>query len=270
LSACYRRSGGKLSCLTCHDLHQEPGPAAAPGYFRSRCFSCHTDESCTLPLATRAKQGDNCIACHMPKRDVQQIAHSALTNHRIPREKDAGPATLDPPDADVPDLPGLLLLDPNKDRGPLPLVTKLSAYGELSGRSPALLTRYLSLLDEAAKTAPNDPVVLAALGRRSLVEKRPDALDFLTRAAGAAPNEPTLVDYSEALDLAQRMEESAAALERAGALFPYSKEIRKRLILHYIQLKRYGEARAAMIRYVDDFPEDDFMRGLLTRVSQGS
>jgi Tetratricopeptide repeat len=79
-----------------------------------------------------------------------------------------------------------------------------------------------------------------------------------------------LVDYSEALDLAQRMEESAAALERAGALFPYSKEIRKRLILHYIQLKRYGEARAAMIRYVDDFPEDDFMRGLLTRVSQGS
>ncbi len=270
LSACYRKSGGKLSCLTCHDPHEQPGPAAAPAYFRSRCFSCHTDQSCTFPLPAREKQRDNCIACHMPKRDIQQIAHSALTNHRIPRENGAPPATLDLPDANVPDLPGLLLLDGNNKSGSLPLVTRLSIYGELGERSPALLARYLSLLDEAAKTAPNDPVVLAALGRRSLMENRPDALDLLTRATSAAdPTAPTLIDYSEALDHANRMEESAAVLERAATLFPYSKEIRKRLILHYIQLKQYGEARSAMTSYVDAFPEDDFMRGLLSRVSHG-
>ncbi|MGA8599707.1 MAG: tetratricopeptide repeat protein [Bryobacteraceae bacterium] len=270
LSACYRKSGGKLSCLTCHDPHQQPGPAAAPAYFRSRCFLCHTDQSCSLPLATRAKQGNKCAECHMPKRDVQQIAHSALTNHRIPRKRGAGPATLDLPEANVPDLPGLLLLDSNKNGALLPLVTRLSIYGELGERSPVLLARYLSLLEEAAKTAPNDPIVLAALGRRSLMENRPDALEFLTRAAAAAdPTAPTLIDFSQALDGANRMEESAAILERAAALFPYSKEIRKRLILHYIQLKRYREARSAMTRYVHDFPEDDFMRGLLTRVSQG-
>jgi predicted CXXCH cytochrome family protein len=44
LSACYRKSGGKLSCLTCHDPHQQPGPAAAPAYFRERCVSCHTED----------------------------------------------------------------------------------------------------------------------------------------------------------------------------------------------------------------------------------
>lgn len=271
LSACYRKSGGKLSCLTCHDPHQQPVPAGARAYFRSRCFSCHTDQSCTLPLPSRAKQGDNCIACHMPKRNVQQIAHSALTNHRIPREKDAAPTTLDLPDGVSSDLPGLLLLDPKRDGGSLPLVTTLAIYGELSGRSPALLARYLSLLDEAARIAPNDPAVMAAAGRRSLVENRPDAIDILERAAAtAAPTASTFIDYSEALDRAQRIGESAAALERASTLFPYSKEIRKRLILHYIQLKRYEEARSAMTRYVDDFPEDDFMRGLLKRVSQGS
>ena len=85
-SRCFREGAGKLSCLTCHDPHVQPAPEQAADYFRPKCLTCHTDQSCRLPLATRMAQTppDNCIGCHMQKRRVTQISHSALTNHRIP------------------------------------------------------------------------------------------------------------------------------------------------------------------------------------------
>ena len=42
------------------------------------------------------------------------------------------------------------------------------------------------------------------------------------------------------------------------------------LTLRYINLKRYAEATTSMKRYVERFPEDDLMRGLLKQVSPGS
>src|SRR5947209_15630053 len=85
LSKCYRASEGKMTCITCHDPHVQPQAGEAPEYFRAKCLTCHTEKSCTAPLAERARQdpADNCIACHMPKRDVKVISHSVLTNHRI-------------------------------------------------------------------------------------------------------------------------------------------------------------------------------------------
>jgi len=37
LSKCYRSSGGRLSCITCHDPHVEPAKEGAPGFFNKRC-----------------------------------------------------------------------------------------------------------------------------------------------------------------------------------------------------------------------------------------
>ena len=53
LSKCYRASGGRLSCITCHDPHLEPAKGEVPAFFNKRCMSCHTDESCTLPRKAR-------------------------------------------------------------------------------------------------------------------------------------------------------------------------------------------------------------------------
>ena len=254
LSACYRASNGKLGCLTCHNPHQRPDLAS----FRKACLSCHVD--CKLDRTARQVSGDNCAGCHMPKRPVGVISHSALTNHRIPVRPGTAAA---PSFRSSPDMPGLRLVDGNESTR-LPLVTQLSAYGELLTRAPGLNERYRVLLKEASQKAPQDPVVLAALAHQAFLEKRPDAADLLRKAIdGGAPG---LVLH---LDLVRTLEDPVAALEKAGQLFPFSQEVRKRLALGYIRQKEYLKAQSTIERYVADFPEDEFMRDLLRKIPKG-
>src|SRR5581483_7673756 len=50
-----------------------------------RCLTCHGSKGCSLPAAERKAKADNCAACHMPKAGSANIAHAAVTDHRIPR-----------------------------------------------------------------------------------------------------------------------------------------------------------------------------------------
>ncbi len=271
LSKCFRASAGKLSCLTCHDPHQHADAASAPSYYRARCLACHgpSQKGCSLSPAIRAAQQppDNCISCHMPKRDIQMISHSALTNHRIPRRLDDAPR-LDLPDSLTADLPGLLLLDATAHELSLPLVTRLQVYGELSAKVPELLGAYQQLLSEASQKLPDDPLVLSALGRRSFLRGEPAAIEFMQRAVDTGtPGPTTYLDLGEALDRVGRLADSAGVLERGVAIYPYSMDLRKRLVLAYIRQKQYREARNGLETYVRDFPQDSFMRGLLEKAA---
>jgi hypothetical protein len=272
MSRCYQATTGKLSCLTCHDPHEQPEKAKAATYFRAKCLGCHNGSSCKLSLRARRQTTppDDCIGCHMPKRDVAQISHSALTNHRIPARPGASASITEPsPDLPATDLPGLLLLNSQPGEPALPLVTRLAAYGELMTRAPELQSKYLELLEQARRFLPEDPLVLAALGRQALGENRPEALEWLLRAEEKGPpGVLTYIDLNEALSRTGRTEDAVAALERGEAVFPYSQVIRKHLILAFIRQKQYPKARQAMDRYIQDFPEDSFMRGLLRQVAQ--
>ena len=134
LSKCYRSSAGRMSCLTCHDPHAQPGSDAA-SYYRKRCLGCHTETSCSLPLVARRRKAppDDCAGCHMPKQSLTLISHSALTNHRIvayegePYPEEAFHQT-------SPELPDLVHVNavPGEGKALSPLVL-LQAYGELMG-----------------------------------------------------------------------------------------------------------------------------------------
>jgi hypothetical protein len=265
-SRCFRESAGKLSCTTCHDPHVQPAASEAAGYFRSKCLQCHSVQSCRAPLAVRQASypPDNCISCHMPKRSVKEVSHSALTNHRIPA-RDGEPV----PDIRQAEAEKLVVVNQPPGRPvAIPDVTLLRAYGELAGRDPEYQNLYANLLDRLSKTAPNKPVVQEALGHKALSESNYD--DAVIHLTAALPLDEAIVyaDLSAALLHLGREGEAVDYLKKAAEIEPFNAVTQKTLILSYIHLKRYTEAQEAMMRYVNRFPEDAFMRNLLERVDR--
>ena len=278
LSRCFRESGERLSCLTCHNPHAVPAQEKAAAYYRSKCLACHRQNSCKLPAAQRVRVADDCVSCHMPKREVAAISHAALTNHRIvSRPGEALPAVAF--EQTAPDLGDLIYLNrpaPNglsKDTR-VPELTLLRAYGELMEKQPEYQQRYLDLLERLGRSQPDSPLVQAALGRRILRAGDPAAndaaIEHLTKAVDLGFSGATVYeDLAEALSRAGRLAEAVKTLERGIDLSPYSSVLYKSLALRYITLKRYSEARKTMVRYMELFPQDDFMRGLLEKVTVG-
>lgn len=271
MSRCFHDSNGQLRCITCHLVHQRPTEENKAAFYRERCFTCHTNDSCTLPLASRMKQApaNDCIGCHMPRKATAGIPHSNDTNHRIVRR--AGQPypdyVFDEPSSD---LPGLVCI--NRRGGdasrPIPAVTKLLAYAEISQEQPGLSRYYYELLDQLMKSAPDDPTVLCGLGRKALTEKdNAKAVEYLTQAMQKGGDyATTYADLGEALAQMGRVQESARILEEGAALWPFSRDIQKSLVLRYLTLKQLPKAHETMERYVALFPEDTFMQGALAKV----
>jgi hypothetical protein len=73
-SACFRKSKGRLSCLTCHSPHATLERKLAS--YDAACRSCHAAPAHTKTIAGRA-----CVECHMP--EVKPRLNLAFSNHRI-------------------------------------------------------------------------------------------------------------------------------------------------------------------------------------------
>ncbi len=74
-SACKKASGDRLWCGSCHDPHRAPAEAEKAGFYRAKCLECHQAAECS--------RGPDCAGCHMPKRPVRDVQHSAYTDHAI-------------------------------------------------------------------------------------------------------------------------------------------------------------------------------------------
>ena len=266
LSKCYRASGARLSCLSCHDPHAMPVKRSAAQYYEAKCLTCHTPASCTLPAKDRAKETDGCVGCHMPKADVGFISHSALTNHRIVRR----PGAPLPPIAyqqTTADLPDLIYLNRSGSKGVAPIVL-FQAYGELMGRAPQYREKYVKLLDALAASPVNDPLLEAALGRRALLnpgsEANRQAIEHLSKALKLGFTGPSAFeDLANALSKEQRLGDAIHVLQQGIELSPYAPRLRKFLMVQYINSGQYDLAKSEMQRYLELFPEDTFVRDLL-------
>ncbi len=270
LSKCYRASKGGLNCITCHDPHIEPSSEEASAHFNSKCLTCHTAQSCKLPLHVRqqSRPADNCIGCHMPRRDIGVISHSSATNHRIVARPNEPFPEITFQQA-LPSLPDLIHLNPapGKTDAPPPLLTLLKAYGELAENRPEYVAPYLKVLDQLEQTQPENALVQAALGRREMKKGNFQvAFDHLQKALKAGPPQAsTYADLSEAMAKLNRAEDSLPLLEKAISMDPFDPVMQQTLVVRLIQLKQYSGAETALKHYLEVFPQDTFMRQMLAR-----
>jgi cytochrome c554/c'-like protein len=84
-SKCYDAADQRISCIACHNPHQEVVRGATN--YDARCAACHTGKQKTCPVAKQ-----NCADCHMPKTELPG-AHRQFTDHqiRIVRSNEAYP-----------------------------------------------------------------------------------------------------------------------------------------------------------------------------------
>lgn len=268
LSKCYRASKGRLGCISCHDPHVQPAEPDAPAYYNGKCMVCHSTRSCRLPMAARVSTTptDNCIGCHMPKRDIHVISHSSATNHRIvaTAEEPFPDATFHMTGTALPDLIHLNAT-PGHDEDRPPLLTLLQAYGELATKNPQYVERYLDVLRQLEKSTPDSALVQASAGRRDL--KNGDlasAASHLQRSLELDPRQATsCADFSEVLARQGRNEESIAWLDKSIDLDPFNPFTQRSLIGELVHEKNFARVRAALERYVRTFPQDEYVRRML-------
>lgn len=90
MSRCYKESGGKIECLTCHNPHVTVYDEQRPDdYYRLKCLSCHEEVDCTAADAARRATlpaADDCRQCHMRKAEPDDQRFTEFTDHWIRRD----------------------------------------------------------------------------------------------------------------------------------------------------------------------------------------
>jgi len=269
-SKCYRATGGRLNCGSCHDGHSTPTAAEAPEFYRGKCLSCHRLTSCreTAAKLQTTSPADNCASCHMPKHVAPRFVMLGTrgTSHRIVKhETDPVPPEVVREQSPDPNT-GLILVNKKENSDPsaiAPLVL-LQAYQGVLARSPQrtdLVKRYDVLLDQLSKSEPDSLVVLSALAKREL-EKRSQAanaagMGYLSRAVERGSNNPQ--DYMLLAELQFRSgqkQEAIGVLKTAISKFPFIPTAYENLSFCYLSNGEDEHARETVKAGLAVFPED--------------
>jgi Cytochrome c554 and c-prime len=264
LSRCYRGSGKKFGCQTCHDPHVQPSAQQASSYFRAKCMQCHTEKSCTLDLHQRLAQdpGDNCITCHMQKQPALTVSHSTLTDHRIRRT----------PDEPYPEiafresLPGTGFIHVNAVPGKddrVPAVSLLQAYRKELVRSHLeYKDYYFSLLDQLSKANSQNPFVLSAIAQKASSDGDLNkAIAFASQVVDRGSTSTfdyLLLDRLQAR--AGNLAASIATLEHGMSIAPYDRLLYESLAVRQLSNGNISEGLATLQRGLELFPEDQVLR----------
>jgi hypothetical protein len=276
LSKCYR-SSGTMTCITCHDPHVQPSKADAPRYYKTKCLACHTLNSCTAAAVLRqaTTPPDDCIACHMPKRDVLRISHSALTNHRIvtTREEPFPDAAFQMTTPVLPDLVHLSAAT-GDDTAPSPLML-LEAYRQVLLTHPEYRASYWALAMRLANSEPNNISVLEALADSAMHQGDEDGMNVAIRDLELARNlgSKTAADYEQLAGLliatGQRTE-AIKVLRQGIDLIPDDEQMYRMLASTYLFLGEQRDGCALLANALRTFPQDEPLRALMIQCDQSN
>ena len=252
-SMCSRRSGSKLWCGTCHNPHGATTNRSSE--IKAICNGCHPSLS-----KTRHAHVTECTSCHMPQRAPSDVAHAALTDHRILAKPEVtGADTLASPqelqawhapagDFEQRDL-GLAYFEAGSNSGD-------QVFAEVASKILESLP---------AKQRESDAVVSAALGEINLSRRR-------GAEAAALFRRTTELDATSgrfAMLLGLSLEESADAegaireLRRASELDPSLERAYLEVSALYHKQGKSSEAKEAIDEYLQWNPQS--VLGRLTR-----
>jgi hypothetical protein len=255
-SRCYAESAGALGCISCHDPHRRPPPDERVAHYRTSCLACHEARGCRLPEPDRrARQADDsCVECHMPRRGTKDIAHTAMTDHRILRSETAGTAeaTADlqargaGADAVV-RFPSSRRAGPSGAEADRDLgIALFHAARERwrQGGATDLASRASVLIDSAIAERPDDVPALEARAHLLWMRGRTDlARGAFEVGLALKPDDERLLEGAAALAGATgRRDEAVALLRRAAAVNPYRADYSRRLAVLQAEMSRWADA----------------------------
>ncbi len=249
-STCKKKSGDVMSCTSCHDPHQSPTTKDRVAYYRGKCLACH---GVTFGATHHGNRPD-CTECHMPSLRSTDVAHTQVTDHRIPRRTQMSPQLLQDA-ATRRSAPRLVPFPASQKVEPrdlalawVSLVESGSSLGETQERQ---------LLLTAVKQQPDDPVLLSALGY--LEQKRgvtDEARELYRRALAVAPES---IDPSMNLGVieaqAGHAREAVKLWQDAYKRAPYRSSIGMNLARVYCQAGKGDEARTYVLRVLQFSPD---------------
>ncbi|HEX3353537.1 MAG TPA: multiheme c-type cytochrome [Terriglobales bacterium] len=250
-SLCKRKSGDAMSCTSCHDPHYEPPPEERVSYYREKCLACH---GAHFAAKHHANQPD-CTLCHMPAAASTDVAHTQVTDHRIPRRPEASAGMFEDPA--VPAAPRLVPFpdsaEAEHDVRDLALAWQSLANGGMEGAEP----HAEALLRSAVAEFPSDPDLLAAL---AYVEQKhglnSQARELYQRALAANPD---MIDAATDLGVIEaqsgHLREAMELWQSAFRRAPGRSNVGMNLVAAFCEARKFDEARATTLRVLEFNPD---------------
>jgi tetratricopeptide (TPR) repeat protein len=263
-SQCKKKSGGAMSCMSCHNPHQSPTAEDRVAFYRGKCLACHAAAFGT----THHPDHPDCIACHMPASPSTDVAHTQVTDHRIPRRPQISPQLLQSPET-TPSLPRLVPF-PDTETEPDPRDLALAWDSVVESGMSAAEPQARDLLSKALKQTPDDPTLLSALAyaeqRRGSTEQARElyqkALAKDSSLVDAATNLGVI--EAQARDLPGALKLWRNAFQRA----PARSSIGLNIARAYCGAGKFTEARTYTLRVLEFNPDLASARKLLQSLSR--
>jgi tetratricopeptide (TPR) repeat protein len=259
-SVCKKKSGAAMSCMSCHDPHRSPSAEEKVSFYREKCLACHA----ALSTKHHANPLD-CTSCHMPANLSTDVAHTAVTDHRIQRRPNTGPALEDAMTRPVSTLPRLAPFPdtPEAEHDDRDLALAWANMAE--NGDAAVLKQAEQLLRKAVQESPKDAALLSSFGyveqRRGAIS---DARELYQRALAQDPN---LLDAATNLGVIEansgHLGEAVKLWEGAFQRAPGRSSIGMNLARAFCGAEQLDRARDVAMRVLQFNPDLDSAKKVL-------
>ncbi len=262
-SICKKKSGDAMSCTSCHDPHYRPAAEERISYYRGKCLACH---GALFGEKHHVEQPD-CTACHMPASNSTDIAHTQVTDHRIPRRPHRPVTANEELNSSFTSLiPFPDSVEAEHDVRDLALAWQALANGGVVSAQPHAET----LLRSAAVKFPDDPEVLSGLAyvdqRKGLTGK---ARDLYRRALDL---DPGLIDASDNLGVIEaesgHLREAVELWQGAFRRAPGRSAIGLNLVRSFCAEGKFDDARSYVLRVLEFNPDMGVAKKLLQSLNR--